>query len=203
MRSCRPWPATHSPQDLRMHPRTVWYSTLIILGLAATAARAAPQPASFWQYPAIAGYGPEHTWPGVVERPQKRATYKALFDLTQGKAQATTMNPGLDHIARTINIFAGAGIPLDHLRFAVIIHGPATAIALSGAAYQARFGHPNPNLALISALRKAGVKLMVCGNALGDMHLTPAEVNPHIHVALSALSTVIILQNQGYALVRM
>ena len=185
-----------------MSLRTVLLATAMV-GLTAAGAAGAAQPAGFWKYPAIRGYGPEHIWPGVVERPQPSASYKALFDLTQGKAAADTINPGLDHIARTINIFAAAGVPLGHLRFAVIIHGPATPIVLDAAAYRAKFGHPNPNLALIAALRKAGVDLMVCGNALGDMHLTPAQVNPDIHVALSALSTVIIMQDRGYALVRM
>ncbi len=186
-----------------MKIRTALLSTLA-LGLTAVGAAFAAAPASgFWHYPVIKGYGPEHTWPGVVVRPSAGATYKALFDLTQGKPQATKVNPGLDHIARTINIFAAAGVPLKHMKFAVIIHGPATPIVLSAAAYQAKFGHPNPNLALIATLRKAGVDLLVCGNALGDMHFTPAEVNPDIHVALSALSTVIIMQNRGYALVRM
>ena len=182
--------------------RSVFLSTLAI-GLSVTAAAAAPQPAGFWHYPLIKGYGPEHTWPGVVVRPKAGVTYKALFDVTQGKPQAAKVNPGLDHIARTINIFAAAGVPLKHMKFAVIIHGPATPIVLSAAAYRAKFGHPNPNLALIATLRKAGIDLLVCSNALGDMHFTPGEVNPDIHVALSALSTVIILQNRGYALVRM
>lgn len=174
-----------------------------VISLTAVGSAGATQPAGFWKYPAIRGYGPEHAWPGVVVRPRAGTTYKALFDLTHGKAAASKVNPGLDHIARTINIFAGAGVPLRHLKFAVIIHGPATPIVLSAAAYRAKFGHPNPNLALIAALRKAGVDLMVCGNALADMHFTPAQVNPDIHVALSALSTVIIMQNHGYALVRM
>lgn len=181
--------------------RTVILSTLAV-GLSVVGAAAA-QPSGFWHYPVIKGYGPEHIWPGVVVRPKVGVTYRALFDLTHGKPQSTQVNPGLAHIARTVNIFAAAGVPLEHMKFAVIIHGPATPIVLSAQAYQAKFGHPNPNLALIAALRKAGVHLLVCGNALGDMHFTPAEVNPEIHVALSALSTVIIMQNYGYALVRM
>lgn len=188
-----------------MTRRTAFLATAAALALTAmpSAFAGAAQPPGFWQYPAIQGYGPEHVWPGAVERPQAGTTYKALFDLTQGKAAADQVDPGLDHIARTINIFAAAGVPLAHLKFAVIIHGPATPIVLGAAAYRAKFGHPNPNLAVIAALRRAGVDLMVCGNALGDMHLTPAQVNPQVHVALSALSTVIILQNRGYALVRM
>lgn len=182
--------------------RSIFLSAVAV-GLTVVTAAAANQPPGFWSYPAIRGYGPEHTWPGVVVRPQTTTAYKALFDVTKGKAASTHVNPGLDHIARTLNIFAGAGVPLRHLKFDVIIHGPATPIALSAAAYRAKFGHANPNIALIAALRKAGVKILVCGNALGDMHFTPSEVNPDIHVALSALSTIIIMQNRGYALVRM
>ena len=101
------------------------------------------------------------------------------------------------------NTFVAAGVPISHLKFDVIIHGPATPIALGEKAYMAKFGHANPNLAVIADLRKAGVKVMVCGNALGDMEFTPAEVNPDIKVALSALSTLVIQQDQGYALIRM
>lgn len=185
-----------------MKIRTAFLSTLAIGLLAASAVAATPR-AGFWHYPVIKGYGPEHVWPGVVVRPKANTTYKALFDLTHGTPHATKINPGLDHIARTINIFAAAGVPLKHMKFVVIFHGGATPLALDAAAFQAKFGHPNPNLALIATLRKAGVDLLVCGNALGDMHFTPAEVNPNVHVALSALSTGIIMQNRGYALVRM
>lgn len=182
--------------------RSVFLSVLAI-GLSVAGAAAAPQPAGFWHYPVIKNYGPEHIWPGVVVRPQAGVTYKALFDVTRGKPQSTKVNPGLDHIARTVNIFAAAGVPLKHMKFVVIIHGGATPIVLGPAAYRAKFGHANPNLALIAMLRRAGVDVLVCGNALGDMHFTPAEVNPDIHIALSALSTVVIMQNRGYALVRM
>ena len=182
--------------------RTVLLATLA-LGLTAARAVAAIPSTPFWQYPAIKGYGAEHSWPGVVARPQAHATYKAVFDLTRGDARATTVNTGLNLIARTVNVFASAALPLGHLKFALIIHGPATALALSAAAFQRKFGHPNPNLALLAALRKAGVELMVCGDALAVQHATPAEVNPDVHVALAALSTLIMLQNRGYALVRL
>lgn len=161
------------------------------------------QAANFWEYPVIPGYGPVHVWPGSVARPNRKFTYKALFDVTKGDPASEKVNPALDHVARTVNIFAAAGVPLNHLKFEVIIHGKATPIVLNEQTYRAKYGHANPNLAVISALKKAGVKMMVCGNALGDMRFTPAEVNPDIQVALSALSTLIIDQNRGYALMRM
>ena len=173
------------------------------LSVTSMAAAVAAQPNGFWTEPAIHGFGPVHVWSEAVDRPNPKGTYKALFDLTKGDAKSTAVNPGLDHIARTVNAFAAAGVPLSHLHFKVIIHGPATPIALSANAFESKYGQPNPNLAVIEALKKAGVDVLVCGNALGDMEFTPAEVNPEIKVALSALSTLIIEQDHGYALMRM
>ena len=179
----------------------------VVLSLAAavvfSSTAFAAQPPGFWTMPAIKDFGPAHVWPEAVDRPNTHTTYKALFDVTQTGKAMDKVNPGLDHIARAVNTFAAAGVPLSHLRFAVIIHGPATPIALDDKTFEAKFGHANPNLTVIAALKKAGVNVMVCGNALGDMEYTPAEVNPDIKVALSALSTLIIQQDQGYALIRM
>jgi intracellular sulfur oxidation DsrE/DsrF family protein len=138
-----------------------------------------------------------------VARPDARQTYKAVFDLTKGDPTSDKVNPGLAHIARAVNVFASVGVPVSHLRFDVIVHGSATPLVLGDKAFMAKYGHANPNLAVIADLKKAGIKVLVCGNALGDMDLTPAEVNPDIEVALSALSTLIIRQNQGYALISM
>ena len=181
------------------------YTRLIAVAaaMALSASAFAAQPEGFWIKPAIQAYGPVHVWPEAIDRPSPKKVYKALFDVTQGNPAADKVNPGLDHIARAVNTFAAAGVPLSHLKFDVIIHGGATPIALGEKAYMAKYGHANPNLAVIADLRKAGVDVMVCGNALGDMQFTPAEVNPDIKVALSALSTLIIQQNQGYALMRM
>ena len=184
---------------MKMHTRLIALAAAMALSASAFAA----QPAGFWVKPAIPAYGPVHIWPEAIDRPSPAATYKALFDVTQGKPAADKVNPGLDHIARAVNTFVAAGVPLSHLKFDVIIHGGATPIVLNEKAYMAKFGHANPNLAVIADLKKAGVNVMVCGNALGDMEFTPAEVNPDIKVALSALSTLIIQQNQGYALMRM
>ncbi len=157
----------------------------------------------FWSYPVIRGYGPVHIWPNVALRPNPHQTYRALFDVTKPGKSFLKLNPGLSHIARAVNTFVAAGVPLSHLRFVVIIHGPATPIALGPQKFQAVFHHPDPNLEIIRDLRRAGVQIYVCGNALGDMHYNPREVNPQITVALSALTTLVMIQDKGYALMRM
>lgn len=176
---------------------------LLSLSFAALLCTLPVQAGPFWQYPVIKGYGPVHIWPHVALHPNPHKVYRALFDLTKPGKSFLRLNPGLDHVARAVNTFVAAGVPLSHLRFVVIIHGPATPIALGPHTFEAVFHHPDPNLQIIRKLTRAGVHIYVCGNALGDMHYTPAEVNPHIHVALSALTTLVMLQNEGYALMRM
>ncbi|HKI95230.1 MAG TPA: DsrE family protein [Gemmatimonadales bacterium] len=183
-----------------MKLRIAFLSLAALLGVASTAA--AQQGADFWSTPAIKGIGPVHAWPEATLKPDAATTYKAIFDITKA-GKDTDVNAGLSHVARVINSFAAAGVPLDHLHFALVIHGPATPAALDAKTFEAKFHHPNPNVDVLEKLKKAGVRLLVCGNALGDWHYTPADVNPNFEVAWSALSTLIILQDQGYAVLAM
>lgn len=167
---------------------------ILCLSLGAQAA-----PASDWVYPAIQGYGPVHPLPKAALQPSKYRTYKVVFNLTRG-ADADKVNDGLAHVARAVNVFASAGVPLKQLKFVVVVHGPATALVLRDASYKTRYKTGNPNLDLIGKLTAAGVKLVVCGQALADNGISHDEVNPQVEITLSALSDLILLQDQGYKL---
>lgn len=175
----------------------------LLLGSMSATAMAAGHPAGYWQYPAIEGYGPVHPRPNAAEQPDKSTIYKVVFNVTKSTKDMSQPNPGLDHVARAVNVFASAGVPLDHLRFVAVIHGPATASVLDAKAYKQKFDTANPNLKLIAALRKAGVKVEVCGQALSDNHFENAEVNPEVTITLSALSDLAIYGNRGYAFEQM
>jgi len=179
------------------------YRLMIALGALLVAAPALAADAGFWTYPAIKDFGPVHQWPGDTVMPDKNTTYKAVFDLTKPSKASDKVSPALTQIARAVNVFASAGVPLNHLKFVVIAHGPATTDILNDKAYEIKFHTHNPNLAVLEALHKAGVELLVCGNALAENHLTPADAVEYVKPALSALSTLVILQNQGYALMRL
>ncbi len=163
----------------------------------------AGQPAGFWHSPGVPGFGGVHVWAHTkyVFVPNKHTIYKALFDVTKSK-HMDKLNGSLNHAARTVNAFAVWGVPLKNLKFALVVHGPATSVVLSAKAFKAKFGYANPNLKVIDALAKAGVVLTVCGNALADNGYTPADLNPKFKIANSAISTIVMLQNQGYALMR-
>ena len=177
-------------------------SSLLVLSLLPATVLAADQ-AGFWQTPTIAGAGKIHPLPQAAYQPDRNATYKVVFMLTKGAEKPGEVNPGLEHVARTVNLYVWAGVPLNHLKFVAIAAGGATPIALSDAAYQQKFGTANPNLPVIEQLRKDGIDVAVCGQAMAEHHFDYAWKDSHVTLALSALTTVTELQNKGYALMPM
>lgn len=181
---------------------------VMFIGILFSSAILADSPAGFWQNPVIKAAGDMHPLPDGAFQPQRDITYKAVFSLTKSeiskdKKQAADTDGGLEAVARAVNLFASAGVPPDHLKFVAIIHGGATPIVLDNAHYKQEFGVDNPNLKVIKQLEAAGVQIAVCGQALAGWKFEYSWVNPDIKVALSALSTMIILQQQGYSLIPM
>ncbi len=178
----------------------------VLIGISLSSSILADPPAVVWQNPAIKAAGEMLPLPDAAFQPQKDVTYKAVFSITRGNKDpkdVKSINDGLDHVARAINVFVSAGVPLEHLKFVVIITGGAVSIVLDNAHYRKEFGVDNPDIALISQLKAAGVEFAVCGQALAGDKYEHSWVNPDVKIALSYLSTMIILQQQGYTLIPM
>jgi intracellular sulfur oxidation DsrE/DsrF family protein len=173
----------------------------LALAFASVSAHAAPEdPAGFWTTPTIQGYGKMHNLPVGAFKPQPGHTYKVVFAMTQAAAQPDKVNPALDHVARTVNLYAASGVPLAKLKFVAVAYGAATPLALDDAHYREAYGVPNPNLPLIAQLKKAGVTIAICGQAVAEHHFQYDWINPDVTLALSGLTTIRTLQQQGYAL---
>jgi len=170
---------------------------LLALSLAPSSALAQD---NFWQTPTIHGAGKIHPMPQSAYQPDPHATYKAVFSLSHFGAKPTEVSSSLEHVARAVNLYVNAGVPLSHLKFVAIAAGPATPIVLNDAQYRKKYGVANPNLAVIAQLRKAGVEVAVCAQAMAEHHFDYGWQDSHVTLALSGLTTVIDLQQQGYAL---
>lgn len=186
-----------------------WHTAMLASALAAAAliggsvpSLARPPASRFWSTPTIQGYGRIHFLRGAAYQPNPARTYKIVFALTSGVSRPSEVNPALDHVARTVNLYVAAGVPLNHLKFVAVAYGAATRIALDNTHYRARFGTANPNLDLIRKLRRAGVDVAVCGQAVAEHHFEYSWVDPSVTIALSSLTTVTILEQQGYALMQ-
>lgn len=180
---------------------------LLITALAfACGAIAAPeftQDSGFWTTPTIQGYGKIHMLPKAAYQPDQNATYKVVFALTKAAKTPADVNPSLDHVARAVNLYIAAGVAPSHLKFVAIAYGDATPLALDDAHYQAKFGTANPNLKLINLLRADGVDVAVCGQAVAEHQFDYSWVDKSVTIALSGLTTVTVLEQEGYSLMPM
>lgn len=171
-----------------------------VIGIFLCSAVWAAPPPGFWQFPVIKDAGAMHPLPNGVFQPDKTAIYKAVFGVTRAPSNAKDPDGGLEPVARAVNVFASAGVPLDHLKFVAVIYAGATPVALDNAHYKKQFGVDNPNLKVIQELKAAGVDVVVCGQAVAGFGYQYDWLDPDVKVALSALSTLITLQHEGYAL---
>ena len=135
--------------------------------------------------------------------PDKQAHYKIVFNLTKGVDDYTKINPSLNRVARTVNLYVASGVPLENLTLVAVVSSDAAPLVLADEPYKKHFGVSNPNLSLIDQLQQAGVKLTVCAQSVDGKPYPRAEVYPPVGVALSALTTVTLLQQQGYALLQL
>jgi len=132
---------------------------------------------------------------------QPREGTKVLIDVTRG-SEPGELNAAIEKVAKYLNIYAGGGDKPTKGQFAVIFHGDATLAVLNDDAYAAKFNvKSNPNLDLLHQLHEQGVDLFVCGQTLISKDAKPSEVAVFIDTAVSALTVVVNLQSDGFALV--
>lgn len=175
-------------------PRLRWIACLCA-ALAGTAAQARPT-----NGPAVPGFGAIVPVPTAANTPDPHLRYRVMFSVTKAAEAPAKLSPSLDKVARFLNLLGSRGIRPEPNDIVVILHGPATATALTDDAYRARFGVPNPNLPLIQALRRSGAAIHVCGQALAAQKIDPSMVSGDVTIDLSAMTTIATLQLRGWAL---
>lgn len=148
--------------------------------------------------PRIPGFGPVFPVAHPVAMPQASGEYKILMDLTRAEPGYDQLNRGLELAARLANLLGLAGVPAAQVHLAVVAHDQALDALLNDATYRSIHGIGNPNAALLQALHRAGVELLVCGQTMAHRHIEASQLAPHVHTALSALTTVILYQQRGY-----
>lgn len=154
------------------------------------------------RHPVLQDYGAIAPRPNAKERPDRTLRYRVLFSATKAAASPEQVNPNLEKVARFPNLLGADGVRPAPGDIAVVIHGPATPLVTSDAAYAERtkVAH-NPNLPLVTALRAAGVSVRVCSQALVGNKIDPASVEKGVEIDVSALTTMATLQLRGWALI--
>ena len=149
--------------------------------------------------PSIRNYGQVIQLPTAAQQP--RDGTKVCVDVTRG-GPANKLNPAIEKIARFVNIYGGAGRHPADVAIAIVLHGDATLCALHPDAYAARFKTSgNPNLDCLHELHEAGVEIYLCGQSLLHNDARPEDAAVFVEVAVSAFTTLVNLQADGYAYV--
>lgn len=98
-----------------------------------------------------------------------------------------------------MNLAGEAGLKASDLQIVIVLHGDATAASLDEHTYNEKYGKPNEHLDLIDRLKKAGIRIFVCGQALNRKQFHPNSISPQITVARSAITAVVNFQSRGFA----
>ena len=146
----------------------------------------------------IPGVEPAKDQPGAHEYPDPKLTYKLVFDLAGGPDTPDKVNPELRGVAEFINTLAKYNVPASHRIIAVVFHQKSTPAILINDEYRKRYNTDNPNIALVQAMKKAGVDFRVCGQAVLGMKIDPKTIQPEIELDLWAGMTIPNLMLRGY-----
>lgn len=149
----------------------------------------------------VPGYEAARDLPGARELPDPKTDYKVVFADGQDAKNPGDINPMLPTIATYVNTLGKFGVPAEHRHIVVMFHQrtPDIDIVMSNEAYRERYNRDNPNIAILHALKQAGVDLRVCGQGLLARKIETTQVNSDIQVDLWAMTTLVNLQLKGYA----
>jgi intracellular sulfur oxidation DsrE/DsrF family protein len=148
----------------------------------------------------VPGYEATKDLPGARELPDPKVDYKVVFADGQDAKNPGDVNPMLPTIATYVNTLGKYGVPAEHRHLVIMFHQrtPDIDIVMSNEAYKERYKRDNPNIALIHALKQAGVDIRVCGQGLIGRKIESSQVNPDVQIDLWAMTTLVNLQLKGY-----
>lgn len=180
-------------------------TSIAVILLFSSTSLADPTGSPEYKHPVIKDHGGIVVLPEAAHQPKTNS--KVVLDITADKKEGGVIL-GFDRAALILNQYSAVGAGVDNgFKMAIILHGPATKAALSDdgfakhtGSYETDLGKTkNPNLDLIRRLKKAGVDIYVCGQALAHHGFATTEVAPEVEVAVSAATVNINLQMDGYA----
>jgi intracellular sulfur oxidation DsrE/DsrF family protein len=152
--------------------------------------------------PVIRGFGEVWDIPHPTYRTDTSGIFRAVFDVMNSPEDPNQLNPWIETAARFLNMHARAGVPVDQLQVALVVHNKASTDLLDSNHYQERFGVPNPNEGLLRELMDAGVQVLFCGQSSMARQVPIEETVDGVQLSLSAVTALIQLQESGYHLIK-
>jgi intracellular sulfur oxidation DsrE/DsrF family protein len=151
--------------------------------------------------PVIMSGGPVYAVPDADFPTPMDTELKAVFELRAAAEDPSRMNQNIGTMARYLNLHARAGVPRENLRVAGVVHGGASLALLKDEYYREANGVDNPNKELIAEILASGGQLILCGQTAGARGITKDQLLPGVQLALSAMTALTVLQQQGYQVI--
>lgn len=151
--------------------------------------------------PVVPSYGPVLLPPDGSFNLDKERRYKVSIDIGETAEFPGDLNRKLVSVARFLNMHAQSGIPRENIDFAVVVHGQAANDLMTDAAHERRLNAPNPNTGLLNELQTAGVAIYLCSQTVAFRAMGFDDFHPGVTMALSAMSSHVRLQQEGYTLI--
>lgn len=152
--------------------------------------------------PLIPDFGAVWDVPKPDLKVNKKMEYKVMFDIYSSPDDPEALNRGLNTLARFMNMHAKAGVPARNIHVAAIVHNKASWDLLTDVAYMEKYGVKNPNRELIRQLTAAGADIYQCGQSLYSRAVPREALVPEVQVALSAMTAILQLKEEGYQLIK-
>ncbi|MCT8987429.1 DsrE family protein [Shewanella phaeophyticola] len=125
--------------------------------------------------------------------------FKVAFDLS-AVAKPGELNRHINTLARFINMHVAAGVKLEDISLAMVVHGQAANDMTQEHYYQTLNAEKNnANKDLIAQLVKVGVRFYVCGQTAAYYGMSQKDLLPGVDMALSALTAHAVLAHEGYS----
>ena len=153
---------------------------------------------NFTKGPVFKNYGENVAIKGALIHPEKQ-TFKVVFDIANINENGG-VNGNFNTVARFINMHVRAGVPLENIDVAMVVHGKSGFDLMTNAAYKNKFDQDNVSAELVSLLLAADVKIYLCGQSASYLGVDKVDLIPSVEMALSAMTANALLQQQGYTL---
>ena len=148
--------------------------------------------------PLVHNFGRHVDLPNAAFKTNTDMVYKVAFEILQALGEPTRPHMRLEAAARFMNMHAHAGVPPENLQLSIVLHGGGTRAAMTDEAYRKRYDVDNPSLPLLNALSEAGVNIYLCEQSRVLSGTGADEIAAPVKSALSAMTAVVNLQEDGY-----
>jgi len=149
----------------------------------------------------ISNFGKTYNVSSIDFKTDTKSELKAVFDIGRTFKDSSKVSPLINTAARYLNMHVTAGVSFQNLKVAMVIHGSASDDILNNKEYQQKYGIDNPNLPLLEALSAKGAQIILCGQTAAYRNISKNEIAPQVHIALSAMTALVQLQNDNYRLI--